>query len=53
MNLMESELNTTCQFLYKIPDIGEIAESDQRLLILQNFFPLFVIKQTFQWVELK
>lgn len=47
-SILDYEFEALYRFVLKIPDISEIIESDLRLLLLRNFFPIFVAKQAFR-----
>uniref|UniRef100_A0A915CYX4 Uncharacterized protein n=1 Tax=Ditylenchus dipsaci TaxID=166011 RepID=A0A915CYX4_9BILA len=52
-SILDYELQSLHRFVLKIPDIGEIVQSDLRVLLLRNFFPIFAVKQAFRWAELR
>ena len=52
-SILDYELQALYRFVLKIPDIGDVVESDLRLLLLRNFFPIFAVKQAFRWAELR
>lgn len=47
-SILDYEFESLYRFVLKIPDISEIVESDLKLLLVRNFFPIFVAKQAFR-----